>query len=142
MKRFRGGLVFEAHRLLYLSTPGLRVIKKKKEKGTSELFRLDVTVLRHWGSKISKVHVYHKARNDGLQNVVQLFKAFSKSVISKCWNQTAEKFYRNSSPWKVQRRPRKVDVELPGKRNSNPHGARPVHLKTCMVRGQSTDSSR
>jgi len=26
---FRGGLVFKAHRLLYHSTPGLRVIKKK-----------------------------------------------------------------------------------------------------------------
>ena len=30
MKRFRGGLVFEDHRLLYHSTLGLRVIKKKK----------------------------------------------------------------------------------------------------------------
>ena len=29
VKRFRGGLVFKAHRLLYLSTLGLRVIKKK-----------------------------------------------------------------------------------------------------------------
>ena len=29
VKRFRGGLVFEAHRLLYHSTLGLRVIKKK-----------------------------------------------------------------------------------------------------------------
>ena len=27
---FRGGLVFKAHRLLYHSTPGFRVIKKKK----------------------------------------------------------------------------------------------------------------
>ena len=32
MKRFRGGLVFKAHRLLYHSTLGLRVIKKKKRK--------------------------------------------------------------------------------------------------------------
>jgi len=32
VKRFRGGLVFEAHRLLYHSTLGLRVIKKKKKK--------------------------------------------------------------------------------------------------------------
>ena len=31
MKRFRGGLVFKAHRLLYRSTLGLRVIKKKKK---------------------------------------------------------------------------------------------------------------
>jgi len=28
--RFRGGLVFKAHRLVYHSTLGLRVIKKKK----------------------------------------------------------------------------------------------------------------
>ena len=31
MKRFRGGLVFKAHRLLYHSTLGLSVIKKKKK---------------------------------------------------------------------------------------------------------------
>ena len=30
MQQFRGGLVFEAHRLLYHSTLGLRVLKKKK----------------------------------------------------------------------------------------------------------------
>ena len=29
MKRFRGGLVFKAHRLLYHSTLGLRVIKRR-----------------------------------------------------------------------------------------------------------------
>ena len=31
VKRFRGGLVFKAHRLLYHSTVGLRVIKKEKK---------------------------------------------------------------------------------------------------------------
>ena len=31
MKRFRGGLVFKASRLVYHSTLGLRVIKKKKK---------------------------------------------------------------------------------------------------------------
>jgi len=35
MQRFRGGLVFKAHRLLYHSTLGLRVIKKKKKKTRS-----------------------------------------------------------------------------------------------------------
>jgi len=30
VKRFRGGLVFKAHRLMYHSTLGSRVIKKKK----------------------------------------------------------------------------------------------------------------
>ena len=32
MQRFRGGLVFKAHTLLYHSTLGLRVIKKKKKQ--------------------------------------------------------------------------------------------------------------
>jgi len=31
LHRFRGGLVFKAHRLLYYSTLGLRVIRKKKK---------------------------------------------------------------------------------------------------------------
>ena len=31
MNRFRGGLVFKAHRLVYYSTLDLRVIKKKKK---------------------------------------------------------------------------------------------------------------
>ena len=31
VKRFRGGLVFKAHTLLYRSTPGLRVVKKKRK---------------------------------------------------------------------------------------------------------------
>ena len=30
VKRFRGGLVFNAHRLVYHSTVGLRVIKRRK----------------------------------------------------------------------------------------------------------------
>ena len=33
MKRFGGGLVFKAHRLVYHSTLGLRVIKKEKVGG-------------------------------------------------------------------------------------------------------------
>jgi len=32
VNRFRGGLVFKAHRLVYHSTLGSRVIKKKKKK--------------------------------------------------------------------------------------------------------------
>ena len=35
VQRFRGGLVFKAHGLLYHSTPGLRVTKKKKKVGVS-----------------------------------------------------------------------------------------------------------
>jgi len=33
VQRFRGGLVFKAHRLVYHSTLGLRVINKKKVEG-------------------------------------------------------------------------------------------------------------
>jgi len=33
VQRFRGGLVFKAHRLVYPSTLGLGVIKKKKKVG-------------------------------------------------------------------------------------------------------------
>ena len=36
MKRFRGGLVFKAHRLGYHSTLGSRVIKKKKKMPPAE----------------------------------------------------------------------------------------------------------
>ena len=32
VKRFRGGLVFKAHRLVYHSTLGWRIIKKKEEE--------------------------------------------------------------------------------------------------------------
>jgi len=32
VKRFRGGLVVKAHRLLYHSTLGLRVIKKRRRR--------------------------------------------------------------------------------------------------------------
>jgi len=31
VKRFRGGLVFKAHRLVYHSTLGMRVIKQRRE---------------------------------------------------------------------------------------------------------------
>jgi len=34
VNRFRGGLVFKAHRLVYHSTLGLGVLKKKKRIGT------------------------------------------------------------------------------------------------------------
>jgi len=47
VQRFRGGLVFKAHRLLYHSTLGLRVIKKKKRrKGGGETRRVMVKGFR------------------------------------------------------------------------------------------------
>jgi hypothetical protein len=53
---FRGGLVFKAHRLLYNSTLGLRLIKKKKrrkketKKGKGALPRIDETA--SWGGLV------------------------------------------------------------------------------------------
>jgi len=60
VQRFRGGLVFEAHRLLYHSTLGLRVLKKKKKRfwppretrrpaaGASTAARSTVPTVRDW----------------------------------------------------------------------------------------------
>ena len=46
MKRFREGLVFKAHRLLYHATLGLRVIKKKVGTAEGVVFvEVDVDVL-------------------------------------------------------------------------------------------------
>ena len=39
-KRFRGGLVFKAHRWLYHSTLGSRVIKKKRRRSSAESTRV------------------------------------------------------------------------------------------------------
>ena len=39
VQQFRGGLAFKAHRLLYHSALGLRVIKKKKNKKTEQLLK-------------------------------------------------------------------------------------------------------
>ena len=41
MQRFRGGLVYRAHRLVYHSTLGLRVITKKKRRFHELEFRVE-----------------------------------------------------------------------------------------------------
>jgi len=46
LKRFRGGLVFKAHRLVYHSTLGWRVIKKRRR---SVGFRVEGWGFRVWG---------------------------------------------------------------------------------------------
>jgi len=59
VKRFRGGLVFKAHRLVYHSTLGLRVIKKKM-KGTLQHFLKIVPEARSrfwpWTFKMLRIH--------------------------------------------------------------------------------------
>ena len=56
MEGFRGGLVFKAHRLLYHSTLGVRVIEKKKDLETmSDLINpTPVSVWRYRGISIMK----------------------------------------------------------------------------------------
>ena len=44
MERFRGGLVFKAHRILYYSTLGLRVIKKRRRGAQAARRRLQASV--------------------------------------------------------------------------------------------------
>jgi len=50
VKRFRGGLVFKAHRLLYHSTLGVRVIKKKTMPHTMPATRAPSLLQEIWGS--------------------------------------------------------------------------------------------
>ena len=50
MKRFRGGLVFKAHRRVHHSTLGLRVIKKKKHAGAISQVALPRWVEHHEGA--------------------------------------------------------------------------------------------
>jgi len=91
VKRFRGGLVFKAHRLVYHSTLGVRVIMKKKKKIVAQ----------------------HPVRCSRLGAIV--LSTYPRHVHLCRWT-------------------RKVDVRLPGKENSNSHGARPVHLFITMIK--------
>ena len=47
VERFRGGLVFKAHRLVYHSTLRSRVIKKKKQSRTAHLGLVAATLVAH-----------------------------------------------------------------------------------------------
>ena len=85
VERFRGGLVFKALGLLYHSTLGSRVIKKKKR-------------------------FIHYLSAEFLGNCLALLGG------------------------RGHLRFRKVDVRLPGKGDSNCHGARPVHLINTMIK--------
>ena len=62
MKRFRGGLVFKTHRLVYHSTPGSRVIIKKKvtlpEKTEEGMSRVVFVSIDHF-PKICGPPEYH-----------------------------------------------------------------------------------
>jgi len=66
LQRFRGGLVFKAHRLFYHSTLGLRVIKKKKKvPPIKSSFSGPCFVLARAGTRRLVVHV-KAVEKDGL----------------------------------------------------------------------------
>ena len=52
MKRFRGGLVFKAHRLVYHSTLGLKVKTKKKKIGGFEVWEVQGSELPGRGGRV------------------------------------------------------------------------------------------
>ena len=54
VKRFRGGLVFEAHRLLYHSTLGWRAIKRERERESARVLSTQgCTGSTRWSWKVS-----------------------------------------------------------------------------------------
>ena len=61
VQRFRGGLVFKAHRLLYHSTLGLRAIKKKKTE--TELGHTAGSDCVFEGSDHRRPHLAPRCRN-------------------------------------------------------------------------------
>jgi len=75
VKRFRGGLVFEAHRLLYHSTLGLRVVQKKKKLTNSHHTRTLQLILEEGSASVREILIW---RPDGL--VPPLYLAHSGRV--------------------------------------------------------------
>jgi len=67
--RFRGGLVFKAHRRLYHSTLGLRVIKKKKNKYRPPLDETETSL--HVCRRTINLRRPDRARNEGVMALVQ-----------------------------------------------------------------------
>ena len=64
MQRFRGGLVFQAHRLLYHLTLGMRVIKKKREDSRVLEGKPKVNSLCRTAVFKSQVRLYMRLKND------------------------------------------------------------------------------
>ena len=98
MNRFRGGLVFnKAHRLVYHSTLGLRVIKKKKEEG---LYRGVLLLSRHVGGhaplplslSYSLCWDHSRSITDFPQDLRDLIKVEWEYSISMSWRGCTEGF--------------------------------------------------
>ena len=75
MKRFRGGLVFKAHRLLHPSTLGLAVIKKKKKKEKKM-----VSHLKEHNAAVTWIEIM----DDDSHAVLPYSRANLKSIFHRC----------------------------------------------------------
>ena len=150
-------LVFKAHRLLYHSTLGLRVIKKSKRSsahghdlsegavGTmlrlrgeaSALLPSEARTLPPSGERgeASALPPSGEARGEAraLPHPIRL-----RALPPSAGDEPASGEGLPRMAWcgmaGVGRVTRKVDVRLPGNGNSNSHGARPVHLIIMMIK--------
>jgi len=131
VKRFRGGLVFKAHRLVYRSTLGLRVIKKKKNhqglvrldaKEFSDHVRGEVFLLDHVRAPVQGYLAHKKTPPPG------------RGILAGPRRRTC----RGTSLIRKRTLLGEVllldHVRAPGKGNSNSHGARPVHQIITMIK--------
>ena len=77
VKRFRGGLVFKAHRLVYHSTKGLRVIKQKRRSSYARqgagmricIFAIFAWFLNDWTSENNPLLFSAKVAENDSPNV-------------------------------------------------------------------------
>jgi len=81
VQRFRGGLVFKAHRRVYHSTLGLRVIKKKKKKNIDAALVIAGGVCTKAGrrtahSPVNAAHLRKPRPDSGLGFQIKVFTAF------------------------------------------------------------------
>ena len=116
VERFREGLVFKAHRLLHDSTVGSRVIKKKEKKKSPP----DTGTSHIWVE--SHIHIW-----DGSDYIrIGVGSAFGGSLLlGPSGVMVRVRGFRVRGFMYLS--PRKVDIRLPGKGNSNSHGARQVY---------------
>ena len=94
VKRFRGGLVFKAHGLVYHSIPGLRIIKEKKKKrrgGTAERLEKGIQTPVAQGRSSKIISMIKCTRTSRLSTNISLW-AFSYGrgtpVLTTRWTTT------------------------------------------------------
>jgi len=84
VKRFRGGLVFKAHRLVYHSTLGLRVIKKKRLASAVATFQLQAASGQRGNTLKGLKDLYLKANAKTWPGLSRLCHICSTAVRFSC----------------------------------------------------------